>query len=35
MYEQLIDKNMSNHKAISKYLFSHSGKVFRRVRSRK
>ena len=31
MYEQLLEKNISNHKTISKYLFSHSGKVLRRV----
>lgn len=35
MYEQLMEKNINNHKVISKYLFYHSGKVFRKVRSHK
>lgn len=35
LIDSLMQRNISNHKAISKYIFSHSGRNLRRLRSKK
>jgi glutathione peroxidase-family protein len=35
LHDQLMQKNISNHKTISKFIFSHSGRVFKRFSSKR
>jgi hypothetical protein len=35
LYDTLMQRNIGNHKTISKFIFSHSGRVFKRIRSKK
>jgi phosphopantetheinyl transferase (holo-ACP synthase) len=34
LFDQIMERNMSNHRTISKFTFSHSGKVFKRLSKR-
>lgn len=31
MYDQIMEKNLSNHRIISKFAFSQSGRAFKRL----
>lgn len=35
LFDQIMQKNMNNHRMISKFIFSHSGKVLKRFPSRR
>jgi hypothetical protein len=31
LYDQIMEKNISNHRIISKFAFSHTGRAFKRL----